>query len=208
MSTRAQLVALVIVATTALVASCSGTPAVPATTPPPSLTTSAALPHSGAPKVNNPLPASVLTTDPCQSGLTTDQLKTILGTAPQGEPNQAAGIGPSCSWTNSDKGSHVAVAWDRQSHDGLSGWYENTKPQAVKWQELPAIQGFPAVAHVTPSGGAPDEFCQISIGITDEATADVTIGLGPAKKGKVDPCQVTAQVADMVVTNLRQKANS
>ena len=170
-------------------------------------TTSAALPHSGAPKVEHPLPASVLSGAPCATALTSQQLTTILGIAPTGKPGSDA-VGTTCNWDNSDKNSHVTVSYDTLDHAGLSSVYENTKPQAIVWKPLPAIQGFPAVAHVTTSGGDPSYFCQVTIGIADDLAVDVSIGLGPAKKGKVDPCQVTAVAADMVVTNLRQKAGA
>jgi hypothetical protein len=168
---------------------------------------STALPHSGAPKVEHPLPASVLSGDPCATALTKQQLTTILGIAPTGKPDSDA-VGTTCNWDNGDKNSHVTVSYDTLDHAGLTSVYENTKPQAIVWKPLPAIQGFPAVAHVTTSGGDPSYFCQVTIGIADDLAVDVSIGLGPAKKGKVDPCQVTAQVADMVVTNLRQKAGA
>jgi hypothetical protein len=64
------------------------------------------------------------------------------------------------------------------------------------------------VAHVTTSGGDPSYFCQVTIGIADDLAVDVSIALSDAKRGKVDPCQVTAVAADMVVTNLRQKAGA
>ncbi|MCU1687738.1 MAG: hypothetical protein JWQ81_8477 [Amycolatopsis sp.] len=168
--------------------------------------TSSGLPHSGAPKVEHPLPASVVSGTPCD-GLTSQQLTQILTTVPPTRPNTDA-AGPSCTWINSDKNSLVSLAYDTQDHTGLSGFYENTKPQATVWKPLPDIQGFPAVAHVTPSGGSPTDFCQVSIGIADDISVDVSIGLSDAKKGKADPCEVTAQVSDMVVTNLRQKAGS
>lgn len=172
-------------------------PSAPATPP----STVATLPRSGAPKVANPLPASVLSTDPCQGALTSAQLTEILGTAPQGKPDNST-LGPACNWHNSGKGAHVSVSYDTQSHTGLSGEYENIRPQAIVWRPLPPIQGFPAVAHVTPSGGEPDYFCQVSVGIADDLSFDATIILGPEKKGKADPCQVAAQTADMVTTNL------
>jgi hypothetical protein len=150
------------------------------------------------------LPASVLSGAACATALTSQQLTTILGMAPPGKPTSDT-VGTTCDWGNSDKGSGVTVAYDTKDHTGLSGFYENTKPKAVVWKELPAIQGFPAVAHVTPNGGDPSYFCQVSIGIADDLSVDVSIILSDAKKGKVDPCQVTAVAADMVVTNLRQK---
>ncbi|GAA3574761.1 DUF3558 domain-containing protein [Amycolatopsis ultiminotia] len=196
----------------AAVAGCSTTdsPAAPSSSPSASPTSQAgALPHSGAPKVANPLPSSVLSGDPCQTGLTAAQVKEVLGSGEtQQKSDHVEGLGPSCSWSSLEKGSYVAVGYDTDDKEGLSGWYERTKPQAVVWRELSPVQWFPAVAHVTPSGGEPDEFCQVSIGVNDQQTADVTIFLSSAKKGKTDPCTVASTVSGMVVKNLQQKAGS
>ncbi|WP_432849192.1 DUF3558 domain-containing protein [Amycolatopsis sp. CA-161197] len=190
----------------AFAAGCSGSlAAVPATTNP--SPTAPALPHSGAPKVQNPLPASVLAGDPCQQALTADQLEKILGTAPQGKRDDAS-IGPACNWTNADTAAVVGVGYTSQTHQGLSALYQNTKPQATVWKELAPIQGFPAVAHSTYESGTNTGFCQVSVGIADDLSFDASLGLSTAKIGKVDPCGVAEQVADMVVTNLRQKAGA
>jgi hypothetical protein len=166
------------------------------------------LPYAGAPQVTNPLPASVLSGDPCTDALTNDQVRTILGVAIAGKRDDSGALGPSCDWTNTDRGSSVGVTYDTTNHDGLSSIYQNTKPQAVVWKELPSIQGLPAVAGVTPNSGPRDRFCDISIGITDESVVDVSIMLGDSKAGTTDPCTVTEQVAGMVVGNLKQKAGS
>jgi hypothetical protein len=179
----------------------------PASTNSPSVApTSASLPYGGAPKVDHPLPVSVISGDPCADGLTSQQLTQIIGIAPQGKPS-SDNVGATCNWVNSDTNSHVTVAFDTKDHTGLSGFYENTKPQAVVWKPLPAIQGFPAVAHVS-TGNDSKDFCQISIGIADDLSVDVTIRLSDAKVGKADPCEMTGRVAEMVITNLRQKAGA
>ncbi|MEU4670006.1 DUF3558 domain-containing protein [Amycolatopsis sp. NPDC023774] len=189
----------------AATAGCSGTTAAtPTTTPPPPSTKT--LPHSGAPKVEHPLPASVLSGDPCQDGLTADQIERILGTAAQGERDDAEGLGPACNWHNTDTGAVVGVGYSTQPREGLSAVYAGTKSQAKIWQVLPAIQGFPAVAHSTDSPGPDNDLCQVSVGVSDELAFDASVGLSQAKVGKTNPCDVAATVADMVVTNLRQKA--
>ncbi|GAA1982434.1 hypothetical protein GCM10009754_69170 [Amycolatopsis minnesotensis] len=97
---------------------------------------------------------------------------------------------------------------DTQSRHGLSGLYANVQPKAEVWKVLPAIQGFPAVASVTPSGGAPDRYCSISVGLLDTATVDVGLFLGDSKIGKVDPCTVGSRAADAAVSTLREKAGA
>jgi hypothetical protein len=71
------------------------------------------------------------------------------------------------------------------------------------------VQGFPAVAASTLSSGTQTGTCQVSVGITDASTIDATLTLGESKQGgNADPCELSARVADMVVTNLKQKAGS
>ncbi|WP_409183259.1 DUF3558 domain-containing protein [Amycolatopsis sp. VS8301801F10] len=197
----------------ALVAGCSGGPAPsPASSsggvPASSAGTGKTLPYAGAPKVDSPLPDSALSGHPCDSGLTPDQLGRILNQKPQGVHDDEAALGAQCHWKNSDAGAIVSVLYSTKTADGLSAVYANTKPKSTVWRPLSPVQGFPAVAHSTYSAEGSKSFCQVSVGVSDQHTVDVSITLGKAKVGKTDPCDVTAQVADMVVTNLKQKAGA
>ncbi|QYN26065.1 DUF3558 domain-containing protein [Amycolatopsis sp. DSM 110486] len=188
-------------------AGCStASPSTPASTAPSA--TTAALPHDGAPRVEHPLPASVLSGDPCQDALTPDQLNRILTITPQGARDDSAGLGPACNWHNSTSGAAVGVSFVTQTHQGLSGVYENTQRQVKRWQVLPPVQGFPAVAYSTESAGNTSSFCEVSTGIRDDLSFDTSLYLSSAKIGTKDPCDVAAQVVDMIVTNLRQKAGA
>ncbi|PFG47101.1 uncharacterized protein DUF3558 [Amycolatopsis sulphurea] len=164
------------------------------------------MPHSGAPKVERPLPASVLSGDPCQEALKPDQLEQILGNAPQGERHDNPALGTACNWINDTTGATVGVGYTTKVHDGLSAVYQNTRPLSSVWREFPSIQGFPAAAHTTISSGTQGGFCQVSIGISDSLTVDASLILRRAKVGKADACELAPRVADMVVTNLRKKA--
>ncbi|MFF0146821.1 DUF3558 domain-containing protein [Amycolatopsis sulphurea] len=176
-------------------------------TPSPS-TQGKTLPYGGAPKVEHPLPASVLSGDPCQEGLTTQQLTEALGTPSAGRKKEVPVLGSTCTWDNDASGAQVSVGYTTKVPDGLSAVYSNTKKQAKLWRELPPIQGFPAVAGSTFDATAKDGFCQVSVGITDQLTTDIGLTLGETKRGTSDPCDVAARIADMVVTNLRQKAGT
>lgn len=164
------------------------------------------VPFAGAPKVPAPLPDSALAGDPC-TALTPQQVKDALGDNVNQKRHDISGIGPSCYWS-ADTGAAVAVTLDTQPRHGLSGLYANVQPKAEVWKVLPAIQGFPAVANVTPSGGAPDRYCSISVGLLDTATVDVGLFLGDSKIGKIDPCNVASRAADAAVSTLRQKAGA
>ncbi|RJQ83753.1 DUF3558 domain-containing protein [Amycolatopsis panacis] len=210
--TRRTLIAVLGVAVVVAVgAGCSrGPAAAPASAAPVQASSAAALPHSGAPKVEHPLPASVLSGPPCQEALTSDQLKQIFGMVPQGKPNTLPGIGPECRWSNIDSGAGLSVFYATQPHHGLSGLYRNSKPQAKVWRVLPPIQGFPAIAFSTSDAQTSirDGLCQVSVGIADDLTVDLGLTPGDAKQGKVDPCVLSERVAGMVVTNLKRKAGA
>lgn len=150
----------------------------------------------------------MLAGDPCDGALTPAQLTEILNQQPPGKHNDDPSLGPACQWPNSETGALVTVAYTTKVTDGLSTLYANTKPKATVWRPLPLIQGFPAVAHSTFSQQGSKSFCQVSVGISDQTTVDVSVGLGETAVGKKDPCDVTTTVAGMVVTNLRQKAGS
>nr|WP_215545110.1 DUF3558 domain-containing protein [Amycolatopsis sp. CA-230715] len=165
---------------------------------------STVLPFAGAPKVPSPLPEPALPGDPCEA-LTPPQVKDALGDKVNAKRHDIPGIGRSC-YLSVDSGAAVAVTLDTQSRRGLSGLYANVKPKAEVWKVLPAIHGFPAVASVTPSGGAPDRYCSISVGLLDTATVDVGLFLGESKIGKADPCVPAARAADAVVITLVRNA--
>ncbi|WP_406640819.1 DUF3558 domain-containing protein [Amycolatopsis sp. WGS_07] len=186
-------------------ASCSGGNATPASSVP---SPPAALPYAGAPKVEHPLPSSVLSGDPCRDPLTAGQLKEILGTTTPPKSEDIPATGPTCHWGNLDSGAGLDIFYDIRTRQGLSSVYQNTKPKTTTWRPLPLIQGFPAVAFSINTGSRVDDSCDVSVGIADDYTVDAALNLGRGKAGKADPCELTAKVADMVVTNLRQRAGS
>ncbi|MBB1157691.1 DUF3558 domain-containing protein [Amycolatopsis sp. DR6-1] len=199
----ALLVAAVIVA---LGTACGGRPApAPPASPAPATSAANALPHSGAPKVEHPLPASALSGNPCETALTADQVERIISVAPAGKLRNIAGLGPSCWWSNIDSGSAVSTGYVTEDRQGLSAVYHNSKPKSKLWRPLPPVQGFPAVAFRADLG---DDLCQVSVGTADDLSVDVTITLGESKKGNTDSCTVAGQAADMVIANLRRRAGS
>ncbi|QWF85877.1 hypothetical protein HUW46_09357 [Amycolatopsis sp. CA-230715] len=164
---------------------------------------SKAPPFAGAPKVTDPLPESALSGDPCEA-LTPPQIKDAIGNKVSQKRDDIPHIGSNCFWSAST-GAAIAVTLDTEPQHGLSGLYANVQPKAEVWKVLPAIQGFPAVASVTPSGGSPTEYCKVSVGLRDTATVDVGLFLGDSKIGKADPCVPGARVAEAAVTTIARK---
>jgi hypothetical protein len=148
------------------------------------------------------LPESVLSGDPCTDALTSAQVKDAFGIVVPGKPDNTAATGPFCQWFNPNTAGNISVAYVTKSHNGLSGVYQNTRPQSKTWEEL-AIDGFPAVAHDKSANN-----CQISVGLADDLSIDVSGTLGNDSRGTVDPCQSTQKAATAVVTTLKQKAGA
>lgn len=174
--------------------------------PAPSTQTSAAstLPHSGAPKVDTPLAATVLNGNPCDTGLTTEQVSSFLGDATPGKSSDSQ-LGLICNWSSkSGSGAGIALSYQTKSDQGISLTYENVQPKAARWKPLAPLQGFPAVAYTN----SPDKrACVIVVGVTDELafSTGLTLGDKAASEGK-DCFDLAPEVADTVLTNLKARA--
>ncbi|MBB3050640.1 hypothetical protein FHS23_001635 [Prauserella isguenensis] len=161
------------------------------------------LPHSGAPAVDNPLPESTLSGDPCNA-LTPEQVKTALGEeASQGERDDREELGKACRWSNISAHSSFIVGFQTET-EGLSSTYANAKPQVEAFTEVAPVEGYPAVTYKT---GAEDPMCTAVVGVANEYAVSVTgtLGTDAEREGK-DPCGPVQQVAGWVVSGL--KANS
>ena len=165
---------------------------------------SSELPHSGAPAVDNPLPESVVSGDPCQA-LTPEQVKTALGDgASQGERQDLDGLGPRCRWTHLSNQSSFAVTFQTEPGEGLSATYANAKPQMPVFNEVGPIEGFPAIEYKKSDT---DPMCTTMVGLADEYAISVTgtIGVDAEQEGK-DSCKPGQQVASWVVANLKARS--
>lgn len=160
------------------------------------------LPYGGAPAVRDPMSLGKLAGDPCTEALTPEQVVAALGVPAVGKRQDLDVIGPACGWFSRDTGGAVGVSYTLKTHAGLSGVYENTRPQSAIWRVLPDVQGFPAVAHTDDRSGA---FCQASVGLRDDTSIDISLTLGESKKGKADACILVAEIADMTVTTLKTR---
>ncbi|MEC3974295.1 DUF3558 domain-containing protein [Amycolatopsis sp. H20-H5] len=202
---RTLTITVALLSSTALVAACSGKgggsgPSSSSTPAASSPVTS--LPYAGAPKVQNPLPVSVLSTDPC-AALTSEQVQAAIVVDVPGKRGDLAGLGADCSWSNLPTGAKVALTYDTETHTGLSGVYQNTQPKTKAWKEMPQVLGFPAVAHDFTPGD-----CQVSVGLADDLSIDVSAFLSSRKTATADPCEAASKVAGLMITTLRQKAGA
>jgi hypothetical protein len=206
MKHRSVVVISTMVGSVLVLSACTGNRTTPTTssTPPASTSSAATVPHSGAPKVESPLPAKVLDGTPCDSALSSEQLKQFLGetTAPKTSDDT---LGTTCSWSSaSGSGAGFAIAYQTKSAQGISLAYQNVQPKAARWQVLDAVQGYPAVAY---SDFDDKRHCVVVVGISDELAFSVslTIGDSASAQGK-DACTLAPRMADAVMTNVKQRA--
>ncbi|WP_244199865.1 DUF3558 family protein [Amycolatopsis thailandensis] len=175
-----------IVAATGLVSACARQDPWNGGTPPPGGSSTqpsspaSGLPYAGAPKVANPLSATVLSGDPCVDALTPEQVRPILGAPLKQSRDDLAAVGPACTWANLDRGSQLNVGYATVAKTGLSGVYQNTKPQSGVWRPIADVQGFPAVAHAGSPGQTTKDLCVVTVGLADEFAVDVAVVLGSA----------------------------
>ena len=196
------------IAGAALLTACSGGRATPSVSNVPTSASAAEVPNSGAPKVDNPLPAKVLDGAPCDNALTSDQLSGFLGQTSTPKSNNDA-LGASCTWTSaSGSGASILVGYQTESDQGISLAYKNVKPKAARWADLEPVQGYPAAGYVDIGlDSANKRNCVVVVGVSDELAYSVSLIIGDkaAAQGK-DACELGRNVADAVMTNLKQRA--
>lgn len=158
-------------------------------------------PSTGAPKIADPLPASLIQGDPCKV-LTDSQLKTLFsGASLDVQPSRDTGVAKQCHWANLDRGSGVSVQLVYAWTDGLGHVY--AKKNEGFFKELAPVQGYPVVAY-GPTDDRSTGRCSVAIGIADNAAFEVDVKLADSQTGKnVDPCQDAQHVADLAVTTLK-----
>lgn len=196
---------IVLFSSAVLLAACSGTtgghPTPVATSS--SLPGSEVPPYGGAPKVDNPLPDSVLSGSACDA-LNPQQVRNNFGTALVGQPEDGA-LGPKCTWSDHQGGSMLTIFYTTKQREGLSIIYKQVKPQMKRFDVLPPIQGYPAVAYDLKPGPRTDN-CHVAIGLSDTLEFEVGLDLGDFNRGKTDACGLAADVTGDVVTTLKKKA--
>lgn len=186
-------------------------PAHVADTPTPSSetpSTSTVATSSGTPTVQNPVPAKALAGNPCDTALTTADLTKFIGPPDPGKPGDTP-LGPRCFWANaSGNGATTTVFYQTNSH-GLSDAYQNVKSTAVHWEELEAVQSYPAVAYRATGDvdTAGVDHCQVVVRISNSLAYSAGITLSELAKGKhVNPCTAARSIADQVLTNIKARS--
>lgn len=182
----------------ALVQGCSSTPETGA--PSQTVSPSASSPSSIlAPKVQNPLPVSVIGRHPCISALTNSQMTQLLGEVPPADHTDNA-AGPGCGWTKPSTAAAINVAWMTGLKNGLSDYY--AQKQSDAYQQPVTIDGYPAVAY-NSTDAPPVGDCSVGVGIADNLVFDVHFIVGSDRRGKLNPCDAAKVIAGDVLANLK-----
>ncbi|GLY64295.1 hypothetical protein Atai01_09140 [Amycolatopsis taiwanensis] len=153
-------------------------------------------------KVQNPLPASVVSKHPCDSALTDAQLTELLGMVPSARREDDP-TGPVCGWQKTSTGATIGVGYLTNVSGGLS--QVNDRQQGDAYYEALEVGGYPALAY-NSTETAPVSDCHVAVGITDTVAYDVGFVVGGNRAGKQDPCDVAKIVAQDVLENLKAAA--
>lgn len=164
-----------------------------------------ALPHSGAPKVANPIAdTSRWEGDPC-SVISADQLSSLGLTVPSPQRSDVPNIGPGCTW---EFDSETVSAFDggfatQGSGKGISNLYAHKQAgTAAYFEELPPIEGHPAVAE-GPEDDRAEGVCDLGVGIRDDLLFTVVMTADPSTPQGKDPCGWAAKVAALAVQTMK-----
>ncbi|MGX7823846.1 DUF3558 domain-containing protein [Actinokineospora sp. 24-640] len=160
--------------------------------------TTSAGPGSGAPRVADPVETARFRDDPCLS-LSAAQISD-LGVEPPGKEEPAAD-GKACLWRN-DQGGAVHLFWSNTR--GLESVYQaNARGVYELFKEIPDVGGLPAVV-ANQLDRRENGNCGVLVGTSDTTSFMVGLSQSGDKVGTADPCSVAADVADMVVTTIKE----
>ncbi len=161
-----------------------------------------ALPHSGAPKVENPIDTAAFEAEPC-SVATPRQLSAAGLEFKPAEPDPEQSTGSDCLWRFSATGYGLVGGTFFGLHDqGLSALYARRSSYGL-FEEIPPIGGYPALVWNT-SDHRKEGFCTISIGLRDDQTYDVAASLGGDNPDKTTSCEVARTVAEIAVETIKK----
>jgi hypothetical protein len=165
-----------------------------------------ALPHSGAPKVENPIAdTSRWEGDPCTT-ISASQLSGLGLQAPAPQREDLPNLGPGCFWEfDAETVSGFSVSFDSQAAGkGLSNLYKHRELGSAKvFEELPPIEGYPAIVVMLEKDRRAEGSCAVAVGIRDDLTVGVDMTADPSIPQGKDPCGWAAKVAALAVQTMK-----
>jgi len=160
------------------------------------------LPSDGAPKVTNPIDVSHFEQNPCDAFTPAQAQQFDL----EAGKRQDTDFGNGCAWRNPETGGSVTLGFASVDKRGLSSTYRAEKEGDFTYFEpIDDIEGHPAVAYDVNSS-KPTAACFVDVGVTDELTFATRVGLSASNVGEKDPCELSAQVAGMILKNMQERS--
>ncbi|WIX83300.1 DUF3558 domain-containing protein [Amycolatopsis carbonis] len=188
-----------VLALTSLIAACSGaTGGTPEPSPSSPSSTGPAVP-----KIEAPLPASLIQGDPC-AALTSAQVDGLFTNTPtRDQAAKDTGAAKSCGWHDIDRGSLIGIQFVYAWKHGLADVYATQGRGFFK--VLAPVQGYPVVAY-GPTDDRSSGACGVAVGIADNAAFEADVQFANSAVGKGDPCDDARKVADLAITTLKASA--
>lgn len=195
-----------IVASGAVLAACSDEPGTPNRTGEQPTETSQRggnLPHSGAPKVANPITdTSAWESDPC--GVISDQQFATIGIKiREAVPDPEAPVGPTCDWLTDSGASSFSGAFATINKEGLSTVYaSNQAGKFGKFEVLEMIDGHPAVIAMERDE-TNEGVCSLAVGVRDDLDYGIVTTFDSDTPEAKDPCGTAQEIAALAVQTMK-----
>ncbi|MGH3517000.1 MAG: DUF3558 domain-containing protein [Haloechinothrix sp.] len=205
--TRTATALLAVLASAALLAGCSDEPTQGSPSPtgaqPPQQPDSA-LPHSGAPKVEDPIDTSGFEAEPC-GVITEGQLNSVGARTRKIEPDLEGATGPSCRWSLEpiDNGS-FSGAFMTANREGLSNLYSKYQSGELGFfEEMDSVRGYPAVA-ADLGDRRSKGYCNLEVGVRDDLTFHVGVSASfDESPNHDDPCGAARELAALAIQTMK-----
>ncbi|MDT8913550.1 DUF3558 domain-containing protein [Amycolatopsis sp. PS_44_ISF1] len=150
------------------------------------------------PAITHPLPATVISGDPC-GALTTAQTTTLLGSTDLHVEKEDNTVAVMCHWSNMSRGSQITVQYLYGWTRGLGTVY--AKRHQIYFREMGPVQGYPTVEF----GWKFDhEYgrCGIAVGVAENTAFEADATISRELVGHLDPCDAADRIADAVLTTM------
>lgn len=162
------------------------------------------LPHSGAPKVENPIDTTKWESNPC-AVITAEQFSAAGFPSAEGEEDlNSAGGSHTCNWTWLDELSSATGRFAMDSiKDGLSHYYARNEAGATEYFEpLTSIEGHPALVAMTEDPRETGE-CDVDVGLRDDAVYTIQMTADSDSRWYEDPCKAAQELATLAVQTMK-----
>lgn len=190
-----------------VLAACSGpsagTPVAPITSTSSTNTQGSGLPHSGAPKVSEPIDTVRFESDPCKV-LTAKQFRTIGLTLDESEGDPEGRAGATCDWFLPLGEGTVGATFLTANREGLSNAYaKNAAGQWDLFEPISPIAGHPAVI-ADMRDDRKRGVCFLQVGLRDDMSYNIGVQAATEKNALAkDPCGVAKKVAALALETMQ-----